>query len=187
MQYSEPEVPDADSDVAEMVAELYEELRAVAGQLFRRERSDHTLQPTAVVHEVYLKLSAQKKLHWENRLHFLNIAAVQIRRILVDHARSHGRQKRGGEFFRVTFDESTALAAPSILDFGLLDLDGALTRLQENSQDDRRIVELKFFGGLTESEIAEVMELSERTVRRRWLFARTWLLRELEDDRGETR
>lgn len=184
MDLPAPGLPDppesADPAVEEMVAALYAELRAVAGHLFSRERANHTLQPTAVVHEAFLKLSAQDKLHWEDRLHFLNLAAAQIRQILVDHARGHRRQKRGGDLLRVTFDESMAVPARDVLEFDLLDLDDALRRLEEKSPNDRRIVELKFFGGLTEPEIATVMGINERTVRRRWLFARTWLYRQLD-------
>lgn len=174
----------SDQGVEETVASLYDELRAVAALHFRNERVDHTLQPTALVHEAYLRLSRQKTLNWENRLHFLNIAAAQIRTILVDHARAHGRIKRGGDRFRVTFDEAVAQPEPSAVDFDLLALDDALHRLDEESSEDRRIVELKFFGGLTEPEIAELMGISERTVRRRWLFARTWLFRRLGDVDG---
>ncbi len=175
--YSEPSNP----IVEETVANLYDELRAVAAHHFRHERADHTLQPTAVVHEVYLRLAKQKKLQWENRLHFLNIAAAQIRRILVDHARTHGRLKRGGNLFRVTFDESICQTDQSARDFDLLALDAALDLLEAESTEDRRIVELKFFGGLIETEIATVMGVSERTIRRRWLFSRTWLFRQLEE------
>jgi RNA polymerase sigma factor (TIGR02999 family) len=166
-----------DPSVDAAVTALYDELRAVAARHLRMERSDHTLQPTALVHEAYLRLSKQDDLRWENRLHFLNIAAAQIRRILVDHARSRGRQKRGGDRVRVTLSED--IAAPDA-EFDVIELDEALNRLDASSPEDRQIVELKFFGGLTEREIAAVLEISERTVRRRWLFARTWLFSEMD-------
>lgn len=166
-----------DPSVDAAVTALYDELRAVAARHLRMERSDHTLQPTALVHEAYLRLSKQDDLRWENRFHFLNIAAAQIRRILVDHARSRGRQKRGGDRVRVTLSED--IAAPDA-EFDVIELDEALNRLDASSPEDRQIVELKFFGGLTEREIAAVLEISERTVRRRWLFARTWLFSEMD-------
>jgi RNA polymerase sigma factor (TIGR02999 family) len=162
--------------VAALSVEVYEELRAIAARQFRREREGHTLQPTALVHEAYVRLGKQQNLQIHGRTHFLNIAARQIRQILVDHARSRGRQKRGGDRQRVTL--VTDLADPNG-SVDLLALDDALNALDEFSPEGRRIVELKFFGGLTEAEIAESLGLSERTVRRRWHFARSWLYEEL--------
>lgn len=162
--------------IEEAVALLYDELRSIAAVQLRQERLDHTLQPTALVHEAYLRLVKQQGLHWQNRLHFFHIASAQIRRVLVDHARARGRDKRGGGLVRVTLSDE--LAGPD-RDVLLTELDDALHRLERHSTEDRQIVELKFFGGLTEPEIAEVLGMSERTVRRRWLFARTWLFREL--------
>jgi len=178
MAAASPDPQPGPEAVDQTVAALYAELRAVAAHHLKRERPDHTLQPTALVHEAYLRLSKQQSLRWESRLHFLNIATAQIRRILVDHARARGRQKRGGGLIRVTLVDGLAQTQP---DVDLLALDGALDRLDVLSSQDRRIVELKFFGGLTEAEIASVLEVSERTVGRRWLFARTWLFRELQD------
>jgi RNA polymerase sigma factor (TIGR02999 family) len=171
-----PAHPSDPENVEQALAALYDELRSLAASRLRDERPDHTLQPTALVHEAYLKLSQQKDLRWESRLHLFNIAAAQIRRILVDHARARGRLKRGQGFVRVTFTDAIAGSDDS---FDLVELDEALDRLDAESATDRRIVELKFFGGLTEREIGEVLGISERTVRRRWLFARTWLFREL--------
>jgi RNA polymerase sigma-70 factor, ECF subfamily len=162
--------------VEDAVALLYDELRELAAQQLRQERVNHTLQPTALVHEAYLRLVQQEKLRWTSRLHFFHIAAAQIRRILVDHARARGRHKRGGGFVQVSLSDDLPGPDQDVL---LTDLDDALVRLDQHSVEDRQIVELKFFGGLTESEIAEVLGISERTVRRRWLFARTWLFREL--------
>ena len=170
--------PQTASPVEQAIASLYDELRAVAARQLRRERPDHTLQPTALVHEAYLRMADQHGLQWESRLHFLHIASAQIRRILVDHARSRSRLKRGGDLLRVTLSE--ALSEPDrALD--LLELDDALRRLDRESEEDRQIVELKFFGGLTEPEIGVVLGMSERTVRRRWLFARTWLFHDLAE------
>ncbi|MCA9757837.1 MAG: sigma-70 family RNA polymerase sigma factor [Candidatus Eisenbacteria bacterium] len=163
-------------NVDDAVALLYDRLRAMAAYHLKGERPGHTLQATALVHEAYLKLSDQESLDWTDRLHFFRIASEQIRRILVDHARARGRLKRGGGFLRVTLSEDIA---DESLEFDLIDLDSALDKLDAESQTDRQIVEFKFFGGLTEPEIAEVLGISERTVRRRWLFARTWLYREL--------
>ncbi len=178
-QDDRPDLHDENQSVEDAVADLYDNLRALAARHLRRERPDHTLQPTALVHEAYMKLSQQDDLRWNDRLHFFHIASAQIRRILVDHARGKGRQKRGGDLVRVTFAEDIAAADGG---FDLVDLDAALDRLDAESDTDRQIVELKFFGGLTEPEIGEVLGVSERTVRRRWLFARTWLLRELTRD-----
>lgn len=182
---SSPREPDprspAEGNVEEAVAVLYDELRSLAAVQLRRERPDHTLQPTALVHEAYLKLSQQSGLHWESRLHFFHIAAAQIRRILVDHARARGRHKRGGDLVRVTLSEQLSGEDRS---FDLIELDQALDRMDAESKTDRQIVELKFFGGLTEPEIGELLEISERTVRRRWTFARAWLFQELGEASG---
>jgi RNA polymerase sigma factor (TIGR02999 family) len=165
-----------DPSFREISAEVYQELRAIAAGQLGRERKNHTLQPTALVHEAYLKMGRQKNLRFENRLHFIRIAAYQIRQILVDYARSRGRLKRGGDRRRVTL--VTDLADPGT-PVDLIDLDDALNALDAFSSEARQIVELKFFGGLNESEIAEALGMSARTVRRRWVFARTWLYREM--------
>lgn len=172
-----------DRHALEQLMELvYRELRAVAAYQLKQERPDHTLQPTALVHEAYVRLIEQQPVDWQGRTHFFRVGAKQIRRVLVDHARGRKRQKRDGNLLRVTLDEGVATPGP---DVDLLGLDEALDRLNERSPDDRRIVELKFFGGLTEEEIGEMLGMSERTVRRRWNFARAWLFRELEQ--GEAR
>jgi RNA polymerase sigma factor (TIGR02999 family) len=164
--------------VEEAVAMVYDQLRAVAAGHLRRERPDHSLQPTELVHEAYVRLSNQSGLRWENRLHFIHIAAAQIRRVLVDHARRRNRKKRGGDLLRVTLSDVADENQPS---FDLMALNDALDRLDAQSSEDRRIVELKYFGGLTEPEIASLLGISERTVRRRWSFARAWLFKELTD------
>lgn len=166
--------------VDEAVAMVYDELRAVASMHLRNERAGHTLQPTALVHEAYMRLAEQSGLSWESRVHFIHIAANQIRRILVDHARKRNRLKRGGDPVRVTLSDTPHID-PS---FDMMDLNDALDRLDENSTQDRRIVELRYFGGLTEAETARVLGISERTLRRRWVFARTWLFKQLSDTGG---
>jgi len=165
-----------EENVAQLTQELYRELRAIAARHLGSERSNHTLQPTALVHEAYVLLSQQDSLKWNDRKHFLRIASRQIRRILVDHARTRGADKRGGNRRQVTL--ATNLAAPDET-VDLLELDDALNQLDRFSPHGRELVELKFFGGLTEPEIASVLGISERTLRRRWLFARSWLYREL--------
>jgi RNA polymerase sigma factor (TIGR02999 family) len=168
--------------VDEAVAMVYDELRAVASMYLQNERPGHTLQPTALVHEAYMRLADQSGLSWESRVHFIHIAATQIRRILVDHARKRKRLKRGGDPVRVTLSDAPDID-PS---FDMMDLNNALDRLDERSTRDRQIVELKYFGGLTEAETAKVLGISERTVRRRWLFARTWLFTQLNDTNGDS-
>ncbi|NNF05662.1 MAG: sigma-70 family RNA polymerase sigma factor [Candidatus Eisenbacteria bacterium] len=157
---------------------VYNELRALAGYHLQAERKDHTLQPTALVHEVYLKMLDQRSVAWESRSHFIRIAATQIRRILVDYARARNREKRGGGLIQVTLDEGVAVEQ---LAWDILDLDKALDKLNELSEEDRVVVELKYFGGLTEPEIGKLLDVNERTVRRRWSFARAWLFNELKE------
>jgi RNA polymerase sigma factor (TIGR02999 family) len=168
--------PGPGEPVDALTESLYRELREIAARQLRSERPDHTLQPTALVHEAYLRLSRQDSVKWENRTHFLAIASRQIRQILVDHARAKGRSKRGGDQTRVTLQTDVAAAEKPV---DLLDLEDALQRLDEFGETHGQIVELKFFGGLTEPEISTVLGISERTVRRRWLFARSWLYRQL--------
>jgi len=162
-----------------VVAAVYEELRALAVYHMARERVGHTLQPTALVHEVYLRMASQS-MSWKNRTQFLCVAAQQIRRVLVDHARAHNSQKRGGNMVRVTLSDVTA----GDRDFDLLDLNRVMDKLASHSPQDCEIVELKHFGGLKEPEIAEILDIGVRTVRRRWAFARAWLFRELEQEGG---
>lgn len=156
---------------------VYRELRALAAFHLQQERADHTLQPTALVHEAYLRLFERPDIEWESRAHFFRVAARQIRRVLVDHARSRNRNKRSGRLVRVTLSEGAAVSGPEV---DMLALDEVLSRLDERSTQDRQIVELKFFAGLTEQEIATVLGISDRTVRRRWVFARAWLFQQLE-------
>ncbi len=156
---------------------IYEELRGLARDYLRRERSGHTLQPTALIHEAYLRLVDQTSVSWENRAHFFGSAARAMRRILVDHARAHQAARRGGGVPKVSFDEAANVAAPET-DF--VALDGALDSLAIDYPRQSEVVELKFFGGFEMREIAEVLQTSERTVMRDWDFARRWLKRELD-------
>ena len=158
---------------------VYDHLRQMAGELMNGERHGHTLQPTALVNEAYLKLLDQRRLRFNDRSHFFAMAARMMRRILVDHARARGARKRdGGE--RVLLDVSTQLADSPTTD--ILDLDEALSRLEEMEPDKAKVVELKFFGGLTNDELATLLDCSERTVRRHWQVAKLWLYRELSRD-----
>ena len=160
-----------------LLPEIYGELRRLASSYLRRERPDHTLQPTALVHEAFLKLVDQRLVRWQNRAHFFGIAAQAMRRILVDHARAHTAGKRGAGQRPIAFDEAV-LATPS-QDIDLLALDEALTRLHAFDPQQSRIVELRFFGGLTIDETAEVMRISPATIGREWVLAKAWLYAEL--------
>jgi RNA polymerase sigma factor (TIGR02999 family) len=160
---------------------IYDELRRLAARHLRRERLDHTLQPTALVHEAYLRLVDQRETEWRNRAYFFGAAAQIMRRILVDHAREHGAAKRGGAEHRVTLEEDVALAGGR--DVNLLALDDALRRLAEIDPHKSRVVELRFFSGLSIEETAEVVGVSPATVTRQWRTAKAWLHREI--GRGE--
>jgi RNA polymerase sigma factor (TIGR02999 family) len=155
---------------------LYAELRTVAQRYMRRERPDHTLQPTALVHEAFLRLVGGSPGAFEDRGHFLRAAAQAMRRVLVDHARARNASKRGGAL-RVTFDEGAAAEQP----VDILVLDDALDRLAAAEPRWARVVELRFFAGLEVPEVAEVLGTSTATVKRDWRFARAWLARELDE------
>lgn len=156
---------------------IYDELRRQARQFLDHERADHTLQTTALVHEVYLRLAEERRVSWESRAHFFGSAARLMRRVLVEHARSRGAAKRGGGAVRVTLGEALVPVTPPDVD--LLSLDGALTRLSAMDPRQGRIVELRFFAGLSIGETAEVLGVGPATVSREWRTARAWLLREL--------
>lgn len=160
-----------------LVPLVYDELRRQAARYLRHERVGHTLQTTALIHEAYLKLVDQKNVHWQNRAHFFGIAAQLMRRILVDHARTKKRAKRGGSEIRVSFSEATLKAKSQDLD--IVALDEALERLAEIDEQQSRIVELRFFSGLTVEETAEVLGISPATVKRDWSMAKAWLHREV--------
>ncbi len=164
-----------------LIPAVYDELRRLASRHLRRERPGHTLQTTALIHETYIRLVDQRHVRWQNRAHFFGIAAQLMRRILVDHARSRHRAKRGGSAVRLTLGEAMNVAAGQEVDF--VALDEALNRLAEIDPQQSRIVELRYFSGLSIEETAEVMGISPATVKRDWSMARAWLHRELS--RGE--
>jgi RNA polymerase sigma factor (TIGR02999 family) len=157
---------------------VYQELRRLAAGYLRRERPGQTLQPTALVHEAYLRLMKDRPDRWKNRAHFCAIAAHSMRQILIERARARGALKRGGAQPRVTLDE--ALVAGGTQSFDILALDDALERLGALDPEQARLVELRFFGGLTVEETAEAMSISPATVKRHWAITRAWLARELE-------
>ncbi len=163
----------------------YQELRRLAAWHLGKERPDHTLQPTALVNELYIKLFASEPVEWQNRAHFFAVAAQQIRRILIDHARARLAEKRGGGDVRLSLGDVTGEAAPP--DEDLIELDQALRRLEELDQRSARVVELRFFAGLTEKEAAEVLGISVATLKRDWDFARAWLISQLKSHQsGQT-
>jgi RNA polymerase sigma-70 factor, ECF subfamily len=157
---------------------VYQELRRLAAAYLRRERPGQTLQPTALVHEAYLRLLKDRPDRWQNRAHFCAIAAHSMRQILIERARARGALKRGGAQPRVTLDE--ALVSGGEQSFDILALDAALERLARLDAAQARLVELRFFGGLTVEETADAMNISPATVKRHWAIARAWLARELE-------
>ena len=166
-----------DKAVTEFVVLLYSELRSLASSYLRRERSDHTLQTTALVHEAYLRLAVQKEARWKNREHFMGVAAQLMRRILVDYSRGHDAKKRGKDFQKVFLEEADAVAQGKAAD--VIQLDEALTRLAEFDPQQARLVELRFFGGLSVEEAAVVLGVSRTTVKRNWNLCKAWLAREL--------
>jgi RNA polymerase sigma factor (TIGR02999 family) len=161
---------------------VYDELRKLARGYLRRERIDHTLQSTALVHEAWIRLIDQEQVEWKSRSHFFGIAAQMMRRILVDHARSVHAAKRGSGAARLSLDE--ALGVPDTGGVDLMSLDQALERLSTFDAQQSRIVELRFFAGLSIEETAEALGISPATVKRDWVVARAWLFREMSD-RGE--
>ena len=156
---------------------VYDELRRLARSYLQRERPDHTLQATGLVHEAYLRLVDQKTTTWQTRAHFVGVAAQLMRRILVDHARRHRTDKRGGDWTKVEFNEALAPSATRTLD--IIALDDALNDLAQLNPQHSQIVELRFFGGMTTEEVAEVLDVSPRTVQREWRMARAWLRRQI--------
>lgn len=167
----------------ELLPLLYSELRAIAGSHFARQSPGHTLQPTALVHEAYLKLMRNEDVAWEGKSHFLAVAARAMRQILINHARDKKAAKRGGGAKRITIDEGlTPSGSEAGKELDLIALDEALTKLGELNERQARVVELRFFAGLTIAQTAHVLEVGTTTVEDDWAFARAWLAREL---RGE--
>ena len=161
------------SALDELLPLVYNELRRIAENQLRREREDHTLQATALVHEAYLRLIEQRDVDWGNRLHFFSIAAEMMRRILVNYALQRNAKKRGDGLTRIALDEAVSFSDEK--DFDLVALDDALKNLAEFDQIQARIVELRFFGGLTIEETSEVLNISDSTVKREWRMAKAWL------------
>ena len=153
---------------------VYDELHRQASRYLRRERSDHTLQTTALIHEAYLKLIDQREVEWQNRAHFFAVAAQAMRRILVDYARTRKREKRGGDDVKLQLDEAVNVSGGE-KSIDLVALDEALTRLSKFDERQARVVELRYFSGMTEEETAEVLGTSPATVRRDWNMAKAWL------------
>ena len=170
---------DGNQDVLEKLMPLvYEELRRQASQFLRRERQGHTLQATALIHEAYLKLIGQNQVEWQNRAHFFAIASTAMRRILVDHARERHREKRGGSAENLAIDEAMQISANE-KSIDLIALDEALNRLAKLSERQARVVELRYFSGLSNDETAEVLGVSNGSVRNDWNIARAWLKQEI--------
>ncbi|HEY3739652.1 MAG TPA: sigma-70 family RNA polymerase sigma factor [Bryobacteraceae bacterium] len=158
---------------------VYQELRTIAQRFLRNEKAGHTLQSTALVHEAYLRLVDQSRTNWQNRAHFFGVAATIIRNILVDHARARQASKRGGPMPALSLDEAIALSPKR--DRELIAVDDALMNLSRLDPQQSRIVELRFFGGLTIEETAEVLDISVSTVKRDWILAKTWIGRALSN------
>lgn len=162
---------------------VYGELRRIARNYMRRQNPGHTLQTTALVNEAYMRLVDSNRVNWQDRNHFFAVSAQLMRRILVDFARKKNSQKRGGDHLIVTLDERVENLAETGTD--MVALDEALSRLAEFSPRQSRVIELRFFAGLNEEQIAEVLDISARTVRRDWQIARAWLFRELRSDNNK--
>lgn len=172
---------DGDQSVRDQLIEsVYRELHRLAENYLRRERDNHTLQPTALINEAYLKLFSDSMQTWENREHFIGVAAGIMRHILVDYARARKREKRGGENYFISLTSADRFVSKKEVD--LIELDEALNLLAEIDEQKSRIVELKFFGGLTIEETGIALDISHATIEREWRIAKAWLRRELERD-----
>jgi RNA polymerase sigma-70 factor, ECF subfamily len=172
--------PDAAGNLLPLV---YAELHRLARSYMRRERPDHTLQPTALINEAYMRL-AKEDIDWNNRQHFIAIAANVMRRVLVDYARAHNAEQRGGGIKRVEMQEEFAISPERLEEVTLLD--EALKNLEKQNPRQAKVVELRYFGGLSVKEIASLLEVSPRSVKRDWSLARIWLFRELQPDAQRT-
>ncbi len=160
--------------VNEIFPLIYSELKKLAGNYLRNERGNHTLQPTALVHEAYMKLVDHTRMNWQNRAHFVGMAATMMRQILIDHARKHRAGKRGGENENLQLEESIVIVAGEKT-MDLIRLDEALKELAKFDEFKSKLVELRYFGGLSVEETAEVLDVSEITVKRHWRMAKAWL------------
>lgn len=164
----------------ELLFRVYEELRYIAANYMQHERVSHTLQPTALVHEAYLRLAEQKEIKWQNREHFIALAATMMRRVLINYAISNKREKRGGGDTKLPLEMAENIAAESDLELVLLSV--ALEKMAKDYPQESQVVVLRFFGGLTIDETAQILEISDSTVERDWKFAKAWLLREISND-----
>jgi len=164
---------------AELFALVYQDLRSLARHYMRHERNDHTLQPTALAHEVYLRLFGNESIEWQDRAHFFVVGARQMRRILVDHARRTNASRRDGKWRKLPLGDLAE--TPQASDHALVSLDQALGDLEKLDPRASRVVEMRYFGGFTEGEIAVALDISVTTVKRDWEFAKAWLLSELGD------
>jgi RNA polymerase sigma factor (TIGR02999 family) len=162
----------------ELTPVIYDDLRRLARSLLSQERPDHTLSATALVHEAYLKLVDQRRVSWENRAHFFGAAAHVMRRVLVDHARARASHKRGGSVVKIAMDDS--LAVVDALSESILDLDTALDALAAIDERKARVVEMKFFAGMTSQEMADAIHVSDATIERDWTLARAWLIKAMK-------
>jgi RNA polymerase sigma factor (TIGR02999 family) len=170
---------EGDSNAASRLLPLvYDQLRALAARYMQTERRDHTLQPTALVHEAYLRLIDASRVDWQGKSHFFAIAATQMRRVLAEHARAHNAAKRGGGARKITLHDEAAISPTGVID--MLALDEAMDRLTRESPRQCRVVELRFFGGLSVEETAHILDVSKSTVKGDWRVAKAWLARELE-------
>ncbi len=173
---------DGNQDIVnQILPHIYDELRMLAGSYLRRERVDHTLQPTALVHEAYMKLIDQRQVQWQNRAHFFGIAAQVMRRLLMDHARKHTADKRGGVVEKLPLEEEILIVSHD-KSAELIALDDALQTLGAMDEQKAKIVELRYFGGLSIEETAEVMNVSVPTINRQWRMAKAWLYSELANN-----
>jgi len=169
------ELTDGNQEIVnQILPHIYDELKRLASSYLRKERVNHTLQPTALVHEAYMKLIDQKRVQWQNRAHFFGIAAQVMRRILLDHARKHQADKRGGEFEKLPLEEEILIVSHDKSN-ELIALDDALESLAAIDEQKAKIVELRYFGGLSIEETAEVMGVSVPTINRQWRMAKAWL------------
>jgi RNA polymerase sigma-70 factor (ECF subfamily) len=171
-----------DGAASKLIPVVYAELRRLAGSYMRKERADHTLQATALVHEAYLKLVEQRSVNWQSRAHFFGVAAQLMRRILVDHARGHTRQKRGGDDQKVSLDEALIFSEQQADE--LLAVDDSLNQLAKIDPRQAKVVEMRFFGGLSIEEAAEALQVSPKTVKRDWSVAKAWLYADLKERYG---
>lgn len=165
----------------ELLPLVYDELKRVASRQLASERKNHTLQATALVHEAYLRLIGQNSVDWQNRLHFFSLAAEMMRRILVNHAIAKKAEKRGSGAMTISLDEIEVESFPQKQDVDLVLLDEALRELSRYDAQQAKIVELKFFGGLTNEEIANVLDISDSTIKREWRSAKAWLLAKIKE------